>query len=111
MVLKPDGAKAKELSRSRVAIDGGERDSQVMELKLLAMVMGEVVRLGFAGANPLVSLKLKRDKPKKKPELEQQLNCTAQQMLGRRAWVVRRYHTPRKNEYTRIGYCGVYVLK
>ena len=27
------------------------------------------VRLGFADANPLVSLKLKRDKAKKKPEL------------------------------------------
>jgi integrase len=40
-----------------------------MELKLLAMIMGEAVRLGHADANPLVSLKLKRDKPEKKPEL------------------------------------------
>ena len=40
-----------------------------MELKLLAMIMGEAVRLGHADANPLVSLKLRRDKAAKKPEL------------------------------------------
>lgn len=40
-----------------------------MEMKLLVMIMGEAVRLGLADANPLVSLKLKRDKAKKKPEL------------------------------------------
>ena len=33
------------------------------------MIMGEAVRLGHADANPLVSLKLKRDKAAKKPEL------------------------------------------
>jgi hypothetical protein len=48
------------------------RNTAIMELKLLAMIMGEAVRLGFADANPLVSLKLKRDKPKKKPELTDQ---------------------------------------
>jgi integrase len=40
-----------------------------MELKLLAMIMGEAVRLGHADANPLVSLKLRRDTAAKKPEL------------------------------------------
>lgn len=45
------------------------RNTAIMELKLLAMIMGEAVRLGHADANPLVSLKLKRDKPAKKPEL------------------------------------------
>ncbi len=40
-----------------------------MELKLLAMIMGEAVRLGHADANPLVSLKVRRDKAAKKPEL------------------------------------------
>ncbi len=40
-----------------------------MELKLLAMIIGEAVRLGHADANPLVSLKLRRDKAAKKPEL------------------------------------------
>jgi hypothetical protein len=37
----------------------------VLELKLLSLVMGKAVRLGLADANPLVSLKLKRDKAKK----------------------------------------------
>ena len=40
-----------------------------MELKLLAMIIGEAVRLGHADANPLVSLKLRKDKFDKKPEL------------------------------------------
>ena len=45
------------------------RNTAVMELKLLAMIMGEGVRLGHADANPLVSLKLRRDRPAKKPEM------------------------------------------
>ncbi len=45
------------------------RNTAVMELKLLAMIMGEAVRLGHVDANPLVSLKLRRDKSAKKPEL------------------------------------------
>ena len=46
------------------------RNTAIMELKLLAMLMGEAVRLGHADANPLVSFKLKRDRSPKKPELE-----------------------------------------
>jgi integrase len=46
------------------------RNTAIMELKLLAMIMGEAVRLGFIEANPLVSLKLRRDKARKKPELK-----------------------------------------
>jgi integrase len=45
------------------------RNTAIMELKLLAMIMGEAVRLGYADANPLVSLKLKRERAAKKPEL------------------------------------------
>ena len=45
------------------------RNTAIMELKLLAMIMGEAVRLGHADANPLVSLKLRRDKVARKPEL------------------------------------------
>ena len=45
------------------------RNTAIMELKLFAMIMGEAVRLGHADANPLVSLKLRRDKSPKKPEL------------------------------------------
>jgi integrase len=45
------------------------RNTAIMELKLLAMIMGEAVRLGHADANPLVSLRLRRDKVAKKPEL------------------------------------------
>lgn len=45
------------------------RNTAIFELKILSLVMAEAVRLGFADANPLVSLKLKRDKPKKKPEM------------------------------------------
>jgi integrase len=45
------------------------RNTAIMELKVLAMLMGEAVRLGHAEANPLVSLKLRRDKAAKKPEI------------------------------------------
>src|SRR6185503_17132766 len=45
------------------------RNTAILELKTFAMIMGEAVRLGHADANPLVSLKLRRDKAPKKPEL------------------------------------------
>jgi integrase len=45
------------------------RNTAIWELKLLAQIMGEAVRLGHADANPLVSIKLRRDKPAKKPEM------------------------------------------
>ena len=40
-----------------------------MELKILAMILGEAVRLGHADSNPLTGLKLRRDKSDKKAEL------------------------------------------
>ena len=48
------------------------RNTAILELKILAMIMGEAVRLGHADANPLVSIKLRRDKTEKKPELTDQ---------------------------------------
>ena len=45
------------------------RNTAIFELKMFAMIMGEAVRLGHTDANPLLSLKLKRDKADKKPEL------------------------------------------
>ena len=45
------------------------RNTAIMELKLLAMIMGEAVRLGYANANPLAQIKVRRDKPSRKPEL------------------------------------------
>ena len=45
------------------------RNTAILELKLLSLVMGEAVRLGHADANPLVSMKIRRDRQPKKPEL------------------------------------------
>ncbi len=45
------------------------RNTAILELKILAMIMGEAVRLEYADSNPLVSIKLRRDKAEKKPEL------------------------------------------
>jgi hypothetical protein len=45
------------------------RNTAILELKIFAMIMAEAVRLGHADANPLASLKLKRDKPDRKPEM------------------------------------------
>lgn len=45
------------------------RNTAILELKMLSLVMGEAVRLGHTDANPLVSLKLRRERAAKKPEL------------------------------------------
>jgi integrase len=45
------------------------RNTAIFELRILAMLISEAVRLGHADANPLVGLKFKQDKPAKKPEL------------------------------------------
>jgi integrase len=45
------------------------RNTAIFEIKTFALIMGEAVRLGHADANPLMSMKLKRDKAAKKPEL------------------------------------------
>lgn len=38
------------------------RNTAILELKLLSLVMGEAVRLGHADANPLVSMKIRRSR-------------------------------------------------
>lgn len=48
------------------------RNTAIFELKTLALIMGEAVRLGHADANPLVSLKMRRSRAAKKPELTDQ---------------------------------------
>jgi integrase len=45
------------------------RNTAILELKTFATIMAEAMRLGHADVNPLASLKLKRDKPDKKPEM------------------------------------------
>lgn len=45
------------------------RNTAILELKILSLIMGEAVRMGHADANPLASIKIRRDKPAKKPEL------------------------------------------
>src|SRR5581483_7708845 len=45
------------------------RNTAILELKMLSLIMGEAVRLGHAEANPLASLKIRRDKAAKKPGL------------------------------------------
>jgi len=45
------------------------RNTAIMELKLFAMIMGEAVRLDHADANPLVSLKLRKERSARKPEM------------------------------------------
>jgi hypothetical protein len=45
------------------------RNTAILELKMLSLIMGEAVRLGHVDANPLVSLKIRKSKSAKKPEL------------------------------------------
>ena len=48
------------------------RNTAILELKLLSLIMGEAVRMGHADANPIVSIKIRREKSAKKPELTDQ---------------------------------------
>jgi integrase len=57
------------------------RNTAIFELKTLSLVMGEAVRLGHADANPLVSLRLRRDRARKKPELTDEEIFTIQEAL------------------------------
>ena len=45
------------------------RNTAILELKTFAMIVGEAVRLGHAEGNPLATLKIRKDKAAKKPEL------------------------------------------
>lgn len=45
------------------------KNTAIYELKIFSLVMDEAVRLDHTDANPLVSLKVHRDKPAKKPEI------------------------------------------
>jgi integrase len=45
------------------------RNTANLELRILGIIMGEAVRLGHVDANPLARLKLRQDKPAKKPEI------------------------------------------
>jgi integrase len=59
-----------------------------MELKLLAMIVGEAVRLGHADANPLVSLKVRGEKSKKKPELtNEEIKAIREALIREPAWM------------------------
>jgi integrase len=64
------------------------RNTAIMELKLLAMIMGEAVRLGHADANPLVSLKVRRDKVAKKPEMtDKEIRVIREALKGEPEWM------------------------
>ena len=45
------------------------RNTAIFELKTLSLIMGEAVRLGYTEANPLVHVKIHKDKAAKKPEI------------------------------------------
>ena len=64
------------------------RNTAIFELKTLAMLVGEAVRLGHADANPLVSLKLKKDKAAKKPELtDEEIAAIRAALVGEPEWM------------------------
>lgn len=45
------------------------RNTAILELKTFSLILSEAVRLGHADSNPLVHLRIRKDKAKKKPEL------------------------------------------
>jgi hypothetical protein len=64
------------------------RNTAIGELKLLAMIMGEALRLEHADSNPLVRLNLKQDKPKRKPELtDEEIRLIRKALKGEPEWM------------------------
>ena len=64
------------------------RNTAILELKLLSLVMGEAVRMGHADANPIVSIKIHREKSPKKPELtDQEIVEIRQALLEEPEWM------------------------
>lgn len=64
------------------------RNTAIYELKILSLVVDEAVRLGHADANPLVSLKVHRDKPAKKPELtDEEIVEICEALKGEPEWM------------------------
>lgn len=57
------------------------RNTAIFEIKTLSLVLDEAVRLGHSDANPLVNMKLRKDKPAKKPELSDDEIARIQQAL------------------------------
>ena len=83
------------------------RNTAILELKTFAMIMGEAVRLGHADANPLVSIKLKRDKAEKKPELtDEEIVTIREKLTSEPEWMRRAFdialHTGCRLRETRI---------
>ena len=71
------------------------------------MIMGEAVRLGHTDANPLVSIKLRRDKAEKKPELtDKEIVEIHEALKGEPEWMQRSFeialHTGCRLRETRI---------
>jgi integrase len=64
------------------------RNTAILEIKVLAMIMGEAVRLGYADSNPLVSLNLRRSKPAKKPELtDKEIGEIRKSLINQPEWM------------------------
>jgi len=64
------------------------RNTAILELKILSLIMGEAVRMGYADANPLTSIKIRRDKPAKKPELtDEDIAEIRQALLDEPEWM------------------------
>jgi hypothetical protein len=64
------------------------RNTAILELKILSLIMGEAVRMGYADANPLTSIKIRRDKPAQKPELtDEDIAEIRQALLDEPEWM------------------------
>jgi len=64
------------------------RNTALLEVKFLGVLMQEAVRRNFASANPCIRLGMKRDKPKEKPELTvEQIRTIRLALKTEEAWM------------------------
>jgi integrase len=64
------------------------KNTAILEVKIFALIMGEAVRLGHADANPLASLKLRREKAAQKPEIsDSEIKIIREALKGESEWM------------------------
>ena len=64
------------------------RNTAIYELRILSLLLAEAVRLGHADANPLVGVKIRRDKVAKKPEIsDAEIVAIRAALVGEPEWM------------------------
>ena len=59
----------RQTKRVELGVRAGKKNTAILEMKFLGIIMQEAIESGFCTLNPCLKLGLKRDKPRKKPPI------------------------------------------